>query len=248
MSVQHSFPMPRNEAHRLSVLNGLRLNFDEPIRELQHLCDLASKIAGTEIALVSLVGEFDQTFAANTGLNGVGSTSREVSFCAHTIMDSKQLIVAHAGEDPRFMDNPLVTGDPGIRAYAGTPLEPEAGTRIGALCVIDRKPQSFSQETLDQLRSLSETATALLVAHRDKLRLKDALQESAAREAEVRRLSEADHLTGLKNGRYFWDYLASRVAIVGDPLALVLIDADHFKLINDRYGHAFGDQYLRDFA
>jgi diguanylate cyclase (GGDEF)-like protein len=248
MSVQYGFPMPENETHRLAVLDDLRLNFDQPLRELQQLCDLASEIAGTDIALVSLVGPVDQVFAANTGLDGVAGTSREVSFCAHTIMGSDQFVVPDACEDPRFMENPLVTGDPGIRAYAGTPLEPEAGTRIGALCVIDRKPRVFSPEVLRQLKFLAEAATALLVAHNDKLRLKEAMQESAAREAQVRQLSETDHLTNLKNGRYFWERLKSRVANGDDTFSLVLIDADHFKLINDRYGHAFGDQYLRDFA
>ena len=229
-------------------MNSLRVDFSAPIKEIQDLCNLASKVAGSEIALVSLVGESEQRFAANIGLDGVSATARSVAFCAHAIMTSDQLVVQDATRDARFSTNPLVTGAPDIRSYAGTVLEPEPGIRIGTLCVIDRTPRIYSSQILEQLGHIGGAVSALLVAHRDRLILQENLVESQRREIAMRHLSETDALTGLMNAACFRIRLQERMKQVSRPAALVLMDADRFKLVNDRYGHAFGDIYLKTLA
>jgi len=139
-----SFPIPSNERERLKELR--RLRFDEwgASAALSELCAIAAKLLGTSISHVSLVDENEQIFGGQVGLD-VDRTAREVAFCAHTIMTSKPFVVENADSDPRFSLNPLVTDKPGIKSYLGIPLETSPGIRIGALCAVDRKPRSFSE-------------------------------------------------------------------------------------------------------
>jgi len=238
-------PVPANEPERLAALRALRLDFSTPISEVQELCRLAADVAGAPIALVSLIDEHEQKFAANIGLDGLSGTPRAHAFCAHAIMSSGQMTVEDATLDDRFAGNPLVTGAPGIRSYAGTVLEPDAGIRLGTLCVINTRPRLFEATTLAQLRQIGGAISALLIAHRDRLRLHDALMDSLDRETLTRRAAETDALTGLSNAAHFREQSRQSLQPGAAPMALVLMDADRFKLVNDRYGHVFGDAYLR---
>ena len=243
-----AYPIPQNERERLRFLRSLRLDFSAPIPELQKLAEVASRIADTPIALVSLVDAEVQSFAANVGLPGVQSTSRDVAFCAHAIMDTDQLVVPDAEADPRFRDNPLVTGAPDIRSYVGSVLAPEDGVRLGTLCVIDTKPRHFSPDILAQLDHLSAAATALVLAHRDRLALRDRLELEAREQAALRDKAECDPLTGLLNQAGFRDGVEATLADAQGPETLAIIDVDHFKEVNDRWGHPFGDRYLKVIA
>lgn len=107
---------------------------------LDRITGFAAKLCGAPIALVSLVGDETQRFLARTGL-AVGSTPRSMSFCAHAMQGDAIMVVPDATKDLRFADNPLVTGDPQIRFYAGAPLSDREGNPLGALCVIDRVPR-----------------------------------------------------------------------------------------------------------
>ena len=111
-----------------------------PSRSLDSVVRLTASIFNVPVALVTLVGQDRQNFAAKVGLEA-GGTSRDVSFCNHTIVSDGVFTVANACKDPRFSDNPLVQGDPGIRFYAGAPLVTSLGHPLGALCIIDRKPR-----------------------------------------------------------------------------------------------------------
>lgn len=241
-------PIPDNERDRLRYLRDLRFDFTAPMAELQKLADVASRIARTPIALVSLVDEEVQRFAANVGLAGVEGTSRDVAFCAHAILDSAQLVVPDAKADPRFSDNPLVTGAPDIRAYAGSVLEPEDGMRLGTLCVIDTEPRDFPPDVLEQLDCLSDAATALILAHRDRLALRERLDHEEREQIALRDRANRDPLTGLLNQAGFRARVDAVLADARGPESLAIIDVDHFKQVNDRWGHPFGDQYLQAIA
>lgn len=121
--------------------------FDKIVRE-------AAVALGAPIALISLIDENRQWFKAKVGL-APSETPRSISFCTHAIRGKATFVVENAAEDDRFAANPLVTGDPHIRFYAGVPLRSATGLRIGTLCVIDSKPRGI---TLDQQRRLEALA------------------------------------------------------------------------------------------
>jgi diguanylate cyclase (GGDEF)-like protein/PAS domain S-box-containing protein len=125
--------------------------------EFDALVNAAALVCGVPISLVSLVDTRRQWFKANVGLPGVTETPRESAFCAHAILGDDILEVADATQDPRFDDNPLVTGSPDIRFYAGAPLRLSTGESVGTLCVIDRVPRRL---TATQRQVLSHLALA----------------------------------------------------------------------------------------
>ncbi|KAG1080099.1 hypothetical protein G6F40_016032 [Rhizopus arrhizus] len=96
------------------------------------------------MALISVVADERQWFKANIGLDGVSETAREISFCTHTIQQDALFEIPDARQDPRFASNPLVTGGPRIRHYAGISLGSAHGARIGTLCLLDPMPGVLS--------------------------------------------------------------------------------------------------------
>jgi diguanylate cyclase (GGDEF)-like protein len=241
-----TYPIPANEAERLNELGRIRFSEWRVSAALQNLCELAADIVGTPVSLVSLLGENEQVFAARHGI-AISGTSRDVAFCAHTIMDSAPLLVEDATQDPRFADNSLVTGEPGIRAYAGVPIETSPGLRVGTICAIDYKPRRFSRSQVAKLKRIGLIGAAILNGHRTTMELGDELKARRQRERELWTAAHRDPLTGLANLKQFRE-TASRVLAQEAPdnaCAVVIVDLDHFKLINDQWGHAEGDNYLR---
>lgn len=154
-------PTPGNEAARLKMLRDYAV-LDTPAKgPLDLLCRFASAALDAPIALVSLVDKNRQWFKAKVGL-AAPETPRNVAFCAHAIMGSEPFVVEDALADPRFADNPLVTGETGVRFYAGMPLEVEEGIRLGTVCVIDRRARLFTAEDREQLRHLGDLVVAEL--------------------------------------------------------------------------------------
>lgn len=132
--------MARAEASRLASLMHLGLLDTLPEPAFDALVDEAADCFATPIALVSLLDADRQWFKARRGLDAV-ETPRGVAFCNHTIRGAGPLVVPDATRDPRFANNPLVTGAPGIRFYAGAPVLAPDGARIGSICVIDSAPR-----------------------------------------------------------------------------------------------------------
>jgi diguanylate cyclase len=126
-------PLPPDEASRLSALHGLGVLDTPPEPELEALVKAAALVCGVPISLVSLVDMNRQWFKANVGLP-VSETPREVAFCSHAILGRGLFEVPDASSDPRFVNNPLVTGAPDIRFYAGAPLRMSNGAQVGTLC------------------------------------------------------------------------------------------------------------------
>jgi diguanylate cyclase (GGDEF)-like protein/PAS domain S-box-containing protein len=154
-------PLPEDEGERLEALRqtGLLDSIEE--EEFDNLARLAAVICETPIASVTLVDRDRQWFKAMVGIDD-RETHRDFAFCAHTILQSETLVVADASKDPRFAENPLVTGDPLIRFYAGVPLEDAGGYRLGAMCVIDRKPRELTAAQLEGLAMIAEQAKKLI--------------------------------------------------------------------------------------
>jgi len=152
---------PGNEEMRMAALRSLDILYTASEERFDRITRLAAHMLGTPIALVSLVTDNSQWLKSTQGLN-ITETPRDVSFCGHAILGEHTLVVENAAEDPRFSDNPLVTGDPNIRFYAGHPLRTADGSQVGTLCVIDQVPRKLTNDQLKTLRDLAAMAEAEL--------------------------------------------------------------------------------------
>ncbi|MBC3861550.1 sensor domain-containing diguanylate cyclase [Undibacterium jejuense] len=190
---------------------------------------MAKRIFNVPIALVSLVDENRQWFKSCDGLN-VKETDRQVSFCAHAILEQNTLVIHDTKHDERFFDNPLVTSTPYIRFYAGHPLRTHYGDALGTLCIIDTVPRTFPQEDIEMLIDLAG------IVERELITIK---------------LSLIDDMTRISNRRGFIILSKYSLEICKRqlfPTGLVFFDLNKFKEINDTYGHAEGDKALMIFA
>jgi diguanylate cyclase (GGDEF)-like protein len=219
---------PHFEFERLDTLRSLSV-LDTPFEErFDRLVRMAKHMFGVPIALVSLVDENRQWFKACIGLSAT-ETSREISFCGHTILKKRVFIVPDATKDKRFADNPLVVNDPKIRFYAGCPLTVN-GFRLGTLCIIDQVKRTFEGEDIKALEDL-----ALM----------------AERELAAVHMATMDDLTNISNRRGFMALAQHSINLClrqNYPVVLVFIDLDKFKLINDTFGHHEGDSALINFT
>ena len=181
-----TFPLPENEVLRLQTLHGLNLLDTLPEQDFDDLTVLASQIVGVPIALISLVDKDRQWFKSKVGLD-LDQTSRSVSFCTHALMGSDMFEVEDATQDSRFANNPLVTGDPGIRFYAGVPLTSPNGANIGTLCAIDRVPRKLDEGQRHALQILARQVMR-------QIELRRILQERSVRSNERALLQELSNL------------------------------------------------------
>ncbi len=158
-------PAVDHEAERLAALHDTLILDSRPDADFDAVAQLASHICGTPMAMVTLIDSDRQWFKAKVGLDW-GQTSRDMSFCAHTIAGRDVLEVPDATADPRFADNPAVTGDPKVRFYAGAPIAVEGGHHVGSLCVMDNQPRHLSVEQRQALRALARHVAVLLELRR----------------------------------------------------------------------------------
>lgn len=170
------FPQPTNELERIKALKKYAIMDSLPEEEYDAITKLASFICGTPISLVSLLDEDRQWFKSTVGIDAK-ETPREISFCQYAIMSDDVYEINNALEDVQFVDNPLVTGDPNIRFYAGAPIKDENGFNLGTLCVIDTVPRKLSEQQKESLKLLSNQVVSLL-----KLRNKNTVLETAQKE------------------------------------------------------------------
>lgn len=159
---------PATEQRRLDALDRYNVLDTPPEEAFDRLTRLAALFYDVPVALVSLVDANRQWFKSRVGLS-VKETPRGISFCTHAIERDTLLIVNNAAAHPVFRDNPLVTGPPFIRFYAGAPLIDDEGLKLGTLCIIDREPRpDFCPADLEALRSLADIAVSELQLRKSK--------------------------------------------------------------------------------
>jgi GAF domain-containing protein len=168
--------LPEDEVQRLIVVRSYKIPDADPQEALDEIVYLACQICECPIATVSLIEEFRQRYIAQKGMD-VKETPRDIAFCAHTILQKEVVLVPDATRDPRFSDNPVVTGPPHVRFYAGVPLINAGGFALGTLCVVDTKPRELTFEQVWVLESLRKHAVAHLELRRTSMRLEQALEE-----------------------------------------------------------------------
>ncbi len=238
--------LPPDEPERLAALRMLEI-LDTPAEErFDRVTRMARRLFDVPIALVSLVDEKRQWFKSSQGLL-VNETPRAVSFCAHAILGDGPFVVPDASEDVRFADNPLVTGPPDIRFYAGVPLRGLEGERLGTLCIIDREPRSLSASEVESLVDLASWAQSELRV----VGLTQRERELVRERNRFRHQALVDPLTRVWSRGAIDDLLEREVARSrreGGDFSVAMVDLDRFKRVNDEQGHPAGDLALREVA
>ena len=159
-------PIPADEEDRLALLKACRIMHTPSEEAFDDIVCLAADLCGTEIALITLVDSDRQWFKARVGVEQ-SETARDLSFCGHCINDRHPMVIEDTLRDPRFADNPLVTGEPHIRFYAGVPLLVDEGSSVGALSVADRSPRTITPRQIASLQRLAAQVSRELRLRRD---------------------------------------------------------------------------------
>jgi diguanylate cyclase (GGDEF)-like protein len=235
-----------NEDDRMTFLKGLKI-LDTPIEErFERITRLVCRSLDTPISAISLIDSERVWFKSIQGIH-TPECLRSIAFCKHAIAGEEPLIVTNAIEDSRFYSNPLVSDKPRIRFYAGVPLVMANNVRVGTLCAMDFKPRELTEEQVEVLRDLSEMVETELKS----IKLSEAHLGLIKELKQAEKAALIDPLTGLWN-RDGGDGLLSReweaARRLKAPIALAMADLDHFKKINDVYGHEIGDEVLRNFS
>lgn len=157
-AVAPTYPLPAGEGARLAALQASRLVDSDTEAVFDRLAWLATQVTDCPIALITLLTSRRQWFKSRIGVN-MTETPREWAFCSHAIVQPAPFMVEDAALDPRFADNPLVTGAPHVRFYGGVPVVDAGGHALGTLCVLDREPRRLRDRELRALAELGSIAS-----------------------------------------------------------------------------------------
>ena len=219
-------PLPENEEQRLAALRRYDVLDTLPEVAFDELARLAAQICGAPIALITLLDEDRQWFKSHIGLE-TNETHRDLSFCAHAILQDDLFVVADAAVEERFADHPWVVGDPGVRFYAGTPLVTPEGYRLGTLCVYDRSPRQLRADHAGALKILARQVTTQLELRRHLVELARSIEEHKQTEDRLR------------NSETFYQTLVETL-----PQNILRKDLQgRFTFANQRFCHMVGKQW-----
>ena len=197
------------ERRRLDTLRDYEILDSLPEAVFDNITLLASQICQTPIALISLIDRDRQWFKSRRGID-VSETTRDQALCSTAIKSDARLFeVEDCTRDPAFADNPLVRGDPGIVFYAGAPLEAPDGSRLGTLCVIDRRPRVLTDDQRVALKALAQQVLALIETRK----LHRSLVAQRRSEAKIKRRAETDR----RNLKSIFDSCLVGMALVREP-------------------------------
>lgn len=207
--------LPENEQERLASLHALEL-LDSPNEErFDQIVSLTKAVLGVPIAYIALIDSDRQWFKSKVGMcDVVTQTPRDESFCGHAILQDSPLVVEDALKDPRFFDNPMVTGEPYVRFYAGHPLKSQSGHNVATLCVVDTKTRQLSDDEMERFSKLAAMAQrelgmlGVIATQRDMIETRNALV--ASQQALARELSEA--------ADYVYQFLPARDVGIDEPV------------------------------
>ncbi len=225
--------LPDDEPARLACLLQLQVLDSAPEPLFEQVAALAAQLCAVPVALVSLVDAQRQWFKANVGLPGLDETPRNLAFCAHAILGEGLMEVPDAALDPRFADNPLVTGGPRIRFYAGAPIAMPQGERLGTVCVIDQQPRQLGALQRNALLGLAQLVATALAERRQRLALRSALDASEASyqaivegQSELVSLASLDGTLRYVNSAYARFFGRTPAQLQGLPLTALVDAAD----------------------
>jgi diguanylate cyclase (GGDEF)-like protein len=243
MTVQDVLDTVR-DSDRLEALRMTGLLDTGADEAFDRLTRIAVQMTGAPVSFVSLVDDEHQFIKSCTGAYEPFEQQREVgleySFCKHTVAESAPVIIADTSEDERVVDNPAREAFD-IAAYVGVPLTTSDGYTLGSFCVIDDEPHDWSDEDVQALRDLAAFTVT-------EIELRADLIERKALESELKHRANHDALTELANRDLLWRRLEGAIergCHSQTTFALFYLDLDHFKAINDQFGHVVGDQLLQ---
>ena len=234
------------EQQRLDAIERMALLYTPAEECFDRVTRLAARMFAAPISMFTVVGERTVWLKSRFGTE-VSEVGRDGGFSSVTIGSAGPLVVSDALSDPRFARCELVVNRPYARFYAGVAIRSPEGARIGALGIIDNEPRHLADSAVDSLRDLAGVLESEL--HRRQLALAngDMIRELG----EARRRSMVDPLTSVWNRAGLDTILARELdsaAMRGSQLSIAMIDLDHFKQVNDRYGHGVGDTVLGEVA
>jgi diguanylate cyclase len=241
--------IPVDEQARLSELQSYGLLDTEADPRFDDICELARRLAGTEIGIISLVDANRQWFKSCVGAPlGQQETPRRVSFCGHTILQREPLVINDARQDHRFADNPLVTGEPYVRFYAGFPLITANGFVVGSLCAISRNPHQLDEQQLDSLSRLAALTVQQLEYLRESTILSrtqqgleaERLQSSTGRLASLERLISRDQMVQMLELMFDMH--------LGSPFSLMRCRFRDYERVNATLGGSIAEQFMDEAA
>ncbi|MCC0010315.1 MAG: sensor domain-containing diguanylate cyclase [Hyphomicrobiaceae bacterium] len=233
------------ESRRLAELRKYEILDTPPDGAFDDLTKIASRLFNVPISIVSLVDTDRVWFKSAHGLDEPKQIDRGPGLCASAIMSDDVYVAEDLRLDPNSLSNPLVANDQGFRFYAAEPLRSADGYNLGTFCVLDVAPRKFSDEDRDLLKCLGRLVMSQMEQRLSARRIASLARTVNDQNKLLAHAANHDALTGVLNRRSIearmTDFAQSRSEFSG---AILLLDVDHFKVINDTYGHPAGDAVL----
>ncbi|MDE2577205.1 MAG: sensor domain-containing diguanylate cyclase [Hyphomicrobiales bacterium] len=237
------------ESSRLAALRRYQILDTPPEGAFDDITTLASKYFGVPISIVSLVDEDRVWFKSIQGIPGVRQIDRGPGLCASAVLSDQVYVAEDLRKDPNSMANPLVASESGFRFYAAAPLMTSEGYGLGTMCVIDTKPRTFGADDAAMLSLMGRIVMNQMDARINSRKIAGLAEKISQENSLLSHVATHDALTGVLNRHamqmQFDEYRQKRKSF---DAAVLLIDIDYLKTVNDTYGHNAGDSVIREVA